>query len=81
MRTTLSLDDDVAALLVRAQRVKKATFKQVVNDALRRGLAAMTAPERRPPYHTPGVDLGRCRFDNLDDVAEILSVAEGESFH
>jgi hypothetical protein len=79
MRTTLSLEDDVAALLARAQRLKKAPFKQVVNDALRRGLEAMTVPERRKPSRTPEVDLGGCRFGSLDDVAEVLSIAEGES--
>jgi len=79
MRTTLSLDDDVAALLVRTQRLKKATFKQVVNDALRRGLETMTTPERRPKYRTPEAHLGRCLLGNLDDVAEVLSIAEGES--
>jgi hypothetical protein len=57
----------------------KVPFKQIVNDALRRGLEAMTAPERRTPCRTPAVNLGRCRFSSLDDVAEVLSIAEGES--
>lgn len=36
MRTTLSLDDDVAALLEQLRKASAATFKQVLNDALRR---------------------------------------------
>ena len=79
-RTTLTLDDDVAALLARVQRQRKGSFKQIVNDALRRGLQPDAAPGRRRPYHTPSVDFGRCNLANLDDVAEALSIAEGESF-
>ena len=37
MRTTLSLDDDVAALLQRALTRRKEPLKKVVNDALREG--------------------------------------------
>ena len=81
MRTTLSLDPDVAALAQRMQQVRGESFKTVVNEALRRGLHAMAAPSRQPvPYRTPAVDLGPCLAGSLDDVAEVLAVAEGEEF-
>ena len=81
MRTTLSLDDDVAALLSRLQERHKKSFKELVNQALREGLKQMTlSTPRRKKYQTPAVDLGRCLVGNLDDVAEVLAVAEGESF-
>ena len=38
MKTTLTLDDDVAAALERVRRTRNASLKDVVNDALRRGL-------------------------------------------
>ena len=38
MRITLRLDDDVAAALERVRRTRNASLKDVVNDALRRGL-------------------------------------------
>jgi len=38
MRITLRLDDDVAAALERVRRTRNANLKDVVNDALRRGL-------------------------------------------
>ena len=41
MRTTLSLDDDVAALLERVRKAKDASLKEVVNAALREGLVRM----------------------------------------
>ena len=56
-------------------------MKQVVNDALRQGLRQMTAPpERKKPYHTRAVSLGRCLVGSLDDVSAALAMAEGESF-
>lgn len=81
MRTTLTLDDDVAALLSRLMKSQNKSFKQLVNEALRRGLSELTSPPpRRKAYRTPAVNLGRCLIGNLDDVAEALAVAEGESF-
>jgi hypothetical protein len=81
MRTTLTLDEDVAALLERARQVRRATLKQVANEALRRGLSQMTAPAPRgEPYRTRTVSLGRCLVGDLDDVSEVLAIAEGEDF-
>jgi len=52
-----------------------------VNEALRIGLTRATV-RKRPvtPYRTRPVDLGRCLVGSLDDVAEVLAVAEGEGF-
>jgi hypothetical protein len=81
MRTTLTLDEDVAALLRRVQEARKASLKELVNDALRQGLQQMVAPPpRRPAYRTRSVSLGRCRLGSLDDIAEALAVAEGDSY-
>jgi Arc/MetJ-type ribon-helix-helix transcriptional regulator len=79
MRTTLTLDDDVAALLRRAVKQRKASLKDVVNEALRRGLQDMASPEARSrAYRTPGVSLGRCLVGSIDDTAEVLAVVEDE---
>lgn len=82
MRTTLTLDDDVAALLRRVMARQKATLKTIVNEALREGLGRMGDRERRPsrPYRTPAKSLGKCLVGDVDDVAEILAVGEGETY-
>ena len=82
MRTTLSLDKDVAAAIERLRKARKATLKEVVNEALRRGLGQMASPPAAPrrPFRTRGVSLGRCLVGNVDNVSEVLAVAEGESF-
>jgi hypothetical protein len=82
MRTTLSLDKDVAAALERVRKARKASLKQVVNEALRQGLARMATPPAAPrrPFRTRTFSLGRCLIGNVDNVAEALAIAEGERF-
>ena len=80
MRTTLTLDDDVANMLKRALARRRGSLKAVVNEALREGLRRMSErPKRSSPYRTPGVALGRCLVGSVDDVAEVLAIAEGEA--
>lgn len=79
MRTTLTLDDDVAALLQRLSRERRRAFKHIVNDALRAGLAILAAqpPARRRRYRLKPVSLGRPRLPNLDNIAEVLRDRRG----
>jgi hypothetical protein len=77
MRTTLSLDDDVARLLARLRRGR--SLRGLVNEALRLGLRQLAAPTpRTTPPGTREADLGRCLMPSVDDVQEVLAVAEGE---
>tara|TARA_Y100000588_G_scaffold243993_1_gene258178 strand:+ start:1381 stop:1629 length:249 start_codon:yes stop_codon:yes gene_type:complete len=81
MRTTLTIDDDIAVQLERLRRSGKGSLKQIVNDLLRAGLNnAQAQPQRRKTHRTKVVQLGRCLVGNVDDVAEALSLAEGEDF-
>jgi hypothetical protein len=81
VRTTLTLDDDVARLLERVRRRRRTSLKQLVNEALREGLARLEAPPRpRRRHTTKAVSLGRCLLHDVDDVAEALAAAEGERF-
>lgn len=63
MRTTITIDDDVARLIEDAQHRERKTFKQVVNEALRRGLTTPTpdaAPYAVRVHHSgvrPGIDV------------------------
>ena len=80
MRTTLTLDDDVAVELERLRKSRDASLKEVVNEALRQGLKQMSTPHRKPTVNpTMPVSLGRCRLNSLDNIAEVLAIAEGDS--
>ena len=81
MRTTLTIDDDVAVQLQRLRRSQNRGLKQLVNEALRRGLKQMSEQDKlQGNYQTRSVDLGRCLIGGIDDTAEVLAIAEGEDF-
>lgn len=59
MRTTITLDPEAEDLVKRAMKERGVSFKQVVNEAIMRGLA--TAP--REPVDLPVFSMGPARFD------------------
>lgn len=76
MRTTLTLEPDVAAALERRRRESGRSFKEEVNHLLRLGLLRERegAPESEP-FCTPSLDLGGFRID-VEDVADALERLE-----
>lgn len=83
MRTTITLDPDVEALVKRAMRERGLTFKQAVNEAIRAGIA----PRRRAPRPAfPTYDMGEPSIDvtkalqvagDLEDDELVARVARG----
>lgn len=79
MRTTMTLEDDVAAQLARVAKRRRQPLKVVVNAALRAGLDALERPAaERPPFRTTGFGLGPSLVGSLDDVEGVLARVEGE---
>ena len=86
MRTTLTLDPDVAQALHDQVHRRRSSFKEVVNDAIRRGLALTKGPStggslyRVRPHKSAlrsGIDpaaLGRLA-DELEDEAVMAKIA------
>jgi hypothetical protein len=80
MRTTLTIDDDLAGLLKRRARELGVPFKEALNRAIRSGLGEAARPRRGAVPKTiphsfgfrPGVDL-----DKLNQLADEL---ESEAF-
>lgn len=70
MRTTLSLDDDLAALLKQEARQTGEPFKQVVNRYLRRGITAKQ-PSRKP-FKVKPFNLGLPPFEKVEELLEWL---------
>jgi hypothetical protein len=80
MRTTLTLDPDVAARLRQSAEASGRPYKQVVNQALRAGLDALGAETKTTgkPFTTPTAQLGTPLIGDLSNVHEALSLAEGD---
>lgn len=81
MRITLTIDEDLADALEQRARVLGVPFKQVVNETLRRGLAAQEA-EDRPVFRVrplrggfrPGIDP--LKLNQLNDELEVQAFLE-----
>jgi hypothetical protein len=74
MRTTLTLDDDVAAVIARRRAERGTRLKDEINDLLRAGIAASS----RPPagagddYELPTFDPGRCLISDHRALKDLL---------
>lgn len=78
MRTTLTLDDDVAAKLKAESARAGRPFRDVVNETLRRGLATRKQAARRDAFKVEARDLGAAKAGpGFDNVAELLEQIEG----
>lgn len=70
MRTTLTLDDDVAVQIEKLRKSRDLALKDIVNEALRRGLREMTAKtKKREPFRTGVHDGGELLMDVKDALA------------
>ncbi|MDX2236038.1 MAG: hypothetical protein NW203_00600 [Hyphomonadaceae bacterium] len=74
MRTTLTLDDDVAIQIERLRKERDMALKDVVNEALRRGLMDLAKRPKAPRYETGVHDAGAV----LMDVKEALAMLDEE---
>jgi hypothetical protein len=77
VRTTLTIEDDIAGLV--EQEVKRSgdTLKATVNRLLRLGLTAANQPETGKPFEVTPFPLGLRPGLNYDCIAELLEEAEG----
>jgi hypothetical protein len=79
MRTTLTLDDDVAAELKAQSRRTGRPFREIVNETLRHGLASQRAAAGRP-FKVAARDLGGLKPGlSLDNIAELIEQLEGSA--
>ena len=74
MRTTLTLDDDVAMKLRQRARERGVPFKQVVNEALRAGLD--DGQRRRARYRVPKLALRARPGVELDKALQLAGELE-----
>jgi len=78
MRTTLTLDPDVAAKARQGAARLRKPFKEVINAALRVGLDEILTPPAAKPYQTKPRRLGLRQGFSYDNISELIAAAEGE---
>ena len=80
MRTTLTIDEDVAFKLKAEMRRHGATLKETVNRLLRLGLQTPSGSKHRR-FRVLARDLGRLRPGlTLDSVSDALEQLEGPTY-
>lgn len=77
MRTTVTLDDDVAAKLKRLARERDISFKEALNSSVRRGIER-GEPKGRPYRLPPAQHLGAKPGVNLDKALQLAGEMEDE---
>ncbi len=75
MRTTVTLDPDVEALIKKLMRERKIPFKTAINEAVRLGLTQNRAP---PPFETRSYSMGRAEGVNLVKALQLAGNLEDE---
>lgn len=77
MRTTLTLEDDVAKRLQRLAHARGCSFKEVVNTTLRSGLEAES--RRKPkPFRVQARNLRLRAGMQLDKVSDVLELLDAQ---
>jgi hypothetical protein len=76
-RTTVTLDEDVKAKVKAEMRRQGRSFKEVVNEGLRRGLDDRLEQKKIPPFKIKPRDLGLRPGLSYDCVWDLIAAAEG----
>ena len=80
MRTTLTLEDDLAGLMKRRARELGISFKEAVNRTIRAGLGEVTATRRDPAPKTISHSFGFRPGIDLDKLGQLADELEAEAF-
>jgi len=77
MRTTLTIDDDIAMKLkTEAKKETDKSFKEVVNETLRLGLLARQKAQKPTEFRVNSRSLGIRKGLNYDNIGELLEQIE-----
>jgi hypothetical protein len=77
VRTTLTIDDDIAKLVEHEVRLSGDSFKGTVNRLLRLGLMNKAEKPGGKPFKVTPIAMGLQPGLNLDCIAELLEEVEG----
>ena len=81
MRTTLTIEDDLAAILQKKAAQRGVAFKQLVNSLLRAGLGASEgAPTERKVVKVVGRPLGLKPGYDADKLNQLVDELEAEDY-
>jgi hypothetical protein len=77
VRTTLTIDDDLAVLIEQEQRRSGASFKGTVNNLLRRGLMNSKDMAVAKPFEVTPIPMGLPPGLSYDCIPKLLDDLDG----
>jgi hypothetical protein len=80
MRTTLTLDPDVAMNVKKRMAEKKLTLKETINQALRYGLKEVAKEKKRAPFKVIPHSFGFKPGIDQNKLSQLLDQLEAEEF-
>ncbi len=80
MRTTVTLDADTESLLREAMRQRGQSFKQALNDAVRRGLAGVAGDSDAPPFVQKTFAMGLRAGHDLGNLSALEAELDADAF-
>ena len=78
IRTTISLDDDVAARVKRESLSRGVSFRDTLNDLLRAALLSIDYKPRRRALASQPTHMGHKPGLNYDNIETLLEYGEGD---
>jgi hypothetical protein len=80
MRTTLTIDDEIAAKLkLRAKKAKNKAFEQIVNETLELGLRVYDDLNRSPKFYVRSRRMGYIKGLSYENVGNLLEQVEASN--
>ena len=80
VRTTLTLNEEIAKRAKRCAARLGLSFKDVINRALEEGLSRLERQNQARPFHTEPVAMGLRQGLSYDNIAELIARGESEDF-
>ena len=80
MRTTLTIEPEVARRIESEIRRTRKTLKTVINDALKVGLAMTVKPDAPPPFKVKAYKMGVHPGIDLDKANQLLDEMDVEAY-
>lgn len=82
MRITITLDRDVEKRFDELAGSSSETKRSLLNRLLRNGMDSLEREKStgQKIVKIKSRDLGRCKYPSLDNISEVLSAAEGDTF-
>jgi hypothetical protein len=77
VRTTLTIDDDIAVLVEQEVRRTGESFKGTVNRLLRRGLTSKDTNAEQVPFEVTPLFMGVRPGQNYDNIEALIEELEG----